>query len=116
MAKVLAISAQQLNDYLSGRRIPGNKMRERLSRAGFDDFWVMHGSKEQADAMHERNLETQARLRWPEEWRMIELLKRYGVNSVASLDGILKWWKGTVKMVEEAPRIKYKTGTKEGKR
>ena len=41
--KMLEMTPQQLNDYLSGRRIPGNKMRVRLEKNKIDTTWILTG-------------------------------------------------------------------------
>lgn len=42
-AKRLEMSPQQLNDYLGGRRTPGNKMFDRLRKLNCDVDWLMFG-------------------------------------------------------------------------
>ena len=43
LARQLGISPQSLNDYLTGRRGPGNKMQARLQALGFDPIWLITG-------------------------------------------------------------------------
>ncbi|MEW5804989.1 MAG: S24 family peptidase, partial [bacterium] len=42
-AKKLGIAPQNLNNYLSGKRIPGNKLKYRLENLGCDITWLMTG-------------------------------------------------------------------------
>lgn len=42
-AKALGVSPQHLNAYLTGQRIPGNKMQDRLRKLGCDIGWLMTG-------------------------------------------------------------------------
>ncbi len=45
LAEALDMTPQQLNDYLSGRITPGNKMQGRLREIGCDIEWLMTGEK-----------------------------------------------------------------------
>jgi len=45
LANTLKVSPQQLSEYFSGRRIPGNAMQKRLREAGCDIEWLMTGKK-----------------------------------------------------------------------
>ena len=42
-ARALKVSPQQLNNYLNGRSLPGNKMESRLRDLGCDVIWLQHG-------------------------------------------------------------------------
>jgi transcriptional regulator with XRE-family HTH domain len=44
-AESLGVSASQINDYLSGRRTPGNTMQSRLRDLGCDIEWLMTGKR-----------------------------------------------------------------------
>ena len=44
-ARALSIRPQNLNDYLSGNRLPGNKMKFRLRELGADIDWIMEGKQ-----------------------------------------------------------------------
>jgi phage repressor protein C with HTH and peptisase S24 domain len=44
-SKALGVSATNLNSYLVGRRLPGNKMKFRLRELGADIDWIMEGKK-----------------------------------------------------------------------
>lgn len=43
-ARELKITPQQLNHYLSGRILPGNKMEQKLHEMGCDIIWLEHGA------------------------------------------------------------------------
>ena len=61
LAKEMGISPQQLNDYLSGRRIPGNKMQERLRELGCDTLWLITGkTKIETDEKYSNMVREQA--------------------------------------------------------
>jgi len=53
LAEKLQISPQQLNDYLTGRRTPGNKMQDRLRTLGCDIEWLMMGTRSGASKTRE---------------------------------------------------------------
>lgn len=44
-ARSLGMKAQTLNDYLSGRSLPGNKLQARLRELGFDVEFIMTGKQ-----------------------------------------------------------------------
>lgn len=49
-AKALGVSPQNLNSYLTGQRVPGNKMQRKLRVLGCDVGWLMTGlTREQAE-------------------------------------------------------------------
>ena len=49
-ARSLGMKAQTLNDYLSGKSLPGNKLQSRLRAMGYDVEYVMIGTKGKASA------------------------------------------------------------------
>ena len=105
-ARKLGIRDTGLQDYLRGKSLPGNKLRQRLRDAGYDDQRVMSGSPEAANANHLRVLEAESRQHWPVEWAMIDLLKSQGIDTRERLDGILKHWRESIKMVAETVATK----------
>jgi len=43
-ARALGMRPQNLGAYLSGKRIPGNKMEDKLRALGCDIIWLQHGA------------------------------------------------------------------------
>lgn len=113
----LGTTDDMVQQYLRGKALPGNKMRQRMRDAGFDDFWVMHGSKEEADAKHRKNFLLNLREVHPEKAKMLTLLEEFGIETEEKLREILNWWKGVMgsaaRMVAET-KVKYRTKKKGG--
>lgn len=50
-ARMLEMKAQTLNDYLSGKSLPGNKLQARLRSLDFDIEYIMTGKKRHVDSL-----------------------------------------------------------------
>ncbi|MFI5251643.1 MAG: LexA family protein [Bacteroidota bacterium] len=50
-ARTLEMKAQSLNDYLSGKSLPGNKLQARLRDLNFDVEFIMTGKKRLGESM-----------------------------------------------------------------
>ena len=106
----LGIRDTLLQDYLRAKSLPGNKMRQRLMSAGFDDFWVMYGSKEETDKKHKENVAAIYREAFPERARMVDVLQEFSIDAANKLREILEWWRSTARMVAETERRTKKKG------
>jgi len=86
-AKALTISPQQLNDYLSGRWLPGNKMEERLRKLGCDVVWLMTGERqEEINHQFEEMIERRAKEAITREDRaMLTVLHGLGITNTTDL-------------------------------
>jgi transcriptional regulator with XRE-family HTH domain len=85
-AEALGVTASHLGDYLNGRRIPGNRMQERLRKLGCDLTWLMIGqSKEELDKRADSMFIRKARELMPIEFAMIDRLKKEGVDTEEKL-------------------------------
>ena len=84
LAREIDISPQAITEYLSGRRVPGNKMQARLRELGCDTAWLITGQT--TDDIN-REYETWKRrtlLRGEvtdAEWDLLFILRRMGIKS-----------------------------------
>lgn len=94
-AKMLGITPQILNDYLSGRRIPGNKMQDRLRTLKVDLAWLITGQKEK-ELKQNANLRIDkliARGLTREDYEMLDILHGFQIKNRMDLTEFLDWTK-----------------------
>jgi transcriptional regulator with XRE-family HTH domain len=95
-AKALGMKPQNLNAYLAGKRIPGNKLENKLRDMGCDIIWLQHGVHK--DLLNKRFkialgniINAQGdRVVSKEDYEFIKGIKDRGIDSLEKLDDILK--------------------------
>jgi len=81
-AKALGISPQQLNDYLTGRRLPGNKMQTRLRLLHCDIHWLMTGeTQKHLNEKFESFILRKAKDLRPGDFEILDYLKSLGLDT-----------------------------------
>jgi len=103
-AEKLGLPQPQLSQYTTGRRLPGNKFRERLRSAGVDDFYVMYGTKEEIDKKFAVNVMDTLRNAHPEKVQMLDVIEKHGITSAEQLEWILE----ARRMILNEPKPEYK--------
>jgi transcriptional regulator with XRE-family HTH domain len=89
-ARALGIRPQNLNQYLNGLRVPGNRMKERLEELGCDPIWLITGMhKELLDHRYYESVKYQIRELMPEEFAMINFLNQIGITTRQELEDFL---------------------------
>lgn len=112
LARQLGIGRQQLNDYLSGRFQPGNKMQERLRELGCDTIQLITGRTiEEINRRHEKNSERMFETEHPTRYAGLRRFEEiFGPMSIQMVNEIYHYWslgKEMAKKVAEAP-AKYR--------
>ena len=108
-AKMLGITPQLLNDYLSGRRIPGNKMQDRLRTLKVDLAWLITGQKEK-ELKQNANVRIEkliAKGLAKEDYEMLDILHGFQIKNRFDLEEFLDWVKlkpHLIKVAEELAR------------
>jgi len=112
-ARALGISPQNLNAYLSGRRLPGNKMERKLKELGCDIVWLLHGeSREELNKRFENIILRKAKELREEDFKMIEILKSRGINSVEQLEKFFELSRAAYSLARVAEEVKKYEGKK----
>lgn len=111
-AKKLGISPAQVSIYLGGKRLIGNKMRARLVEAGYDDYWVMYGDKQDIDRKYDTSIERQWRERFREKAEMLDMLRENGIESAAQLRDVLGLYRMAAKTTLAVNEKKKQYGRK----
>jgi len=108
-AAKLGMRDTSIQDYLRAKALPGNKFRQRMRDAGMKDeeFWLMHGTNEEANTKWKKSLLADLAIAHPVEAEMLKILRDAGIESPAELKKILEGWNGMTKMVAET-KVKYK--------
>jgi transcriptional regulator with XRE-family HTH domain len=102
LAARLGISPQQLNDYLSGRRIPGNKMQARLRDLGCDTIWLITGqTRDDLDKAADSFFIRKARELLREEFAMIDALKEAGFDTEKKVRDLIRTSRAVMLAAEE---------------
>jgi transcriptional regulator with XRE-family HTH domain len=95
-AKALGVKPQNLNAYLSGKRMPGNKLENKLRDLGCDIIWLQHGiNRELLEHKFKIALGNIVnaqgdRIVSKEDYEFMKGAKARGIDSLEKLDNILK--------------------------
>ncbi|MGD0591056.1 MAG: helix-turn-helix transcriptional regulator [Bacteroidota bacterium] len=95
-ARELGIRPQNLNAYLSGKRIPGNKLEEKLRGMKCDMIWLQYGkSRELINHQFNVALGTIVNAQGDkvvskEDFEFLREVKLRGIDSIEKLDSILR--------------------------
>jgi len=86
-ARALGIRPQNLNQYLSGRQLPGNKMKDRLQELGCDPAWLILGMhKELVNHRYLESIKHQARELMKDDFAMLDYFKKIGIDNLEALE------------------------------
>ncbi len=88
-AAKFGVKPQGLSPYMSGRRLPGNKMRKRLQQLGFDDHLLMYGPVEETQKKFEKHTMQALRSAFPEKAAMLDALEENKIRTADELQRIL---------------------------
>lgn len=84
------MAPENLTPYLSGKRVPGNKLQAKLRELECDLHWLMFGeTREEVDLKFNRMMERKAREMMPEEFAMIDFLRHIGITKKEQLEEFL---------------------------
>jgi len=115
LSRELKITPQQMNDYLSGRRMPGNKMQNKLRDLGCDIVWLMYGEIHLENELNYRALILRkARELIPEDFAINDFLRSEGITKLDQLKEFLNLEKifADAAMVMREKIAKYKIKNK----
>jgi transcriptional regulator with XRE-family HTH domain len=93
-SKALGVKPQTLNNYVSGKTLPGNKMQDKLNELGCDIGWLITGlSRDEMNAKYAGTVKEQATMLGfvpkDEEGKMLLYLSLVGINTVVDLQRAL---------------------------
>lgn len=107
-AKLIGKSPQTLTDYLSGKTLPGTRLRSAMRKAGVDEHYVMYGSTEEIEAEFSRNIGAKFRGLFPEKAAMLDTLEEHKIRTAGELQRILVAYHAMKSMVSDTDRPNQK--------
>ena len=103
-ARLLEMTPQQLNNYLSGRRIPGNKMQARLRKLEIDTTWLIigiHPDPERQRKEIEKEIEGR---------KIITYLDSKGLDTLEKVKDVYELYEPMLKVAEKMEEYKTEKG------
>jgi len=116
-ARALNTKPQSLNNYLSGKAKPGNKLEEQLRSLGCDVIWLEHGLG--IDEVNNRFEKMKEGILSPDDRSILKLLHELDVFTEAELRLYLNWnelGKNKILRVAEPLQELYGKTKKKGKK
>jgi transcriptional regulator with XRE-family HTH domain len=111
-ARRLEMSPENLNLYLNGDRIPGNRTQEKLRALGCDLTWLMTGETiEEINKKFDKSIFGRARKLNDEDFKIIDFLHELNVTTLEEVKRRLTIYNQISEVVLKAaePKVKYKT-------
>jgi transcriptional regulator with XRE-family HTH domain len=109
-ARALGMSQQNLNGYLSGNRLPGNKMEERLRLLGCDIILLEHGIEkkelnERFSAMVDRISQQEIT---KDEMEIIAILRTLGITNTIDFNVYFDYSRAVQDKASKGKPLEYK--------
>ncbi len=106
-AKFLGRTPQMMNDYYSGRTLPGNRVRALIrEKCGEDiEFYIMYGAREEIEKRFKKNILVHLEAWYPEKAQMLKSLELHGITTAEQLNLILA---ARQQMILNEPQTTYK--------